>query len=76
MIGAKTYCQRISLQFIQPRLSLTWCSSDQVARREPDGVEFLDAQRTLRQIQLDLVTTRGAMERAGIEIERLAGAAR
>ncbi len=36
-------------------------------------LEYLDAQRTLRQIQLDLVTARGDMERASIEIERLAG---
>ncbi len=36
-------------------------------------LEYLDAQRTLRQIQLDLVAARGEMERAGIEIERLAG---
>jgi cobalt-zinc-cadmium efflux system outer membrane protein len=36
-------------------------------------LEYLDAQRTLRQIQLDLVAARGDMERAGIEIERLAG---
>lgn len=39
-------------------------------------LEYLDAQRTLRQIQLDLVTARGDMERAGIEIERLAGSGR
>ncbi len=39
-------------------------------------LEYLDAQRTLRQIQLDLVAARGDMERAGIEIERLAGADR
>ena len=36
-------------------------------------LEYLDAQRTLRQIQLDLVAAQGDMERAGIEIERLAG---
>ncbi len=36
-------------------------------------LEYLDAQRTLRQILLDLVAARRDMERAGIEIERLAG---
>lgn len=39
-------------------------------------LEYLDSQRTLRDIRLDLVRARGAMERAGIEIERLAGTTR
>ncbi len=39
-------------------------------------LEYLDSQRTLRDIRLDLVRARGEMERAGIEIERLAGTTR
>ncbi len=39
-------------------------------------LEYLDAQRTLRDIRLDQLTARGEMERAGIEIERLAGSTR
>ncbi|MBW2374184.1 MAG: TolC family protein [Deltaproteobacteria bacterium] len=39
-------------------------------------LEYLDAQRTLRDIRLDQLTERGEMERAGIEIERLAGSTR
>jgi cobalt-zinc-cadmium efflux system outer membrane protein len=39
-------------------------------------LEYLDAQRTLRDIRLDLVRARGEMQRAGIEIERLAGTTR
>ena len=39
-------------------------------------LEYLDSQRTLRDIRLDLVRARGEMERAGVEIERLAGSTR
>jgi len=39
-------------------------------------LEYLDAQRTLRDIRLDQLTERGEMQRAGIEIERLAGSTR
>lgn len=39
-------------------------------------LEYLDAQRTLRDIRFDLLRARNEMERAGIEIERLAGTTR
>ncbi len=39
-------------------------------------LEYLDAQRTFREVRLDLLTARAQTQRAAIEIERLAGTTR
>jgi cobalt-zinc-cadmium efflux system outer membrane protein len=39
-------------------------------------LSYLDAQRTFREVRLDLLTARAQTERAAIEIERLAGTTR